>query len=84
MPMGFTVHPGPLPFCTIRDANKWEPRLTNGQIEIIGENGCDLPMQMCRVVEVEPYDASFHGPLPGHLSCYAGKRLVAVWLDSLP
>lgn len=82
MPMGFSVDPGPLPFCTIRDANKWEPRLANGYIEIVGEGACSMPLQMARVVDVEPYDPAFHGALPGHLAGpYAGKRLVAVWLD---
>lgn len=82
--MGFTVHPGPLPFCTIRDADKWEGRLANGQIEIVGEHGCTMPQQMVRVVDIDPYDERFHGPLPGHLAAlYKGRRLIAVWMDAL-
>lgn len=85
MPMGFSVHPGPLPFFTIRDKAKWEPRLANGMIEILGENGCDLPLQMVRVAEVEDYDPAYHGPLPAHLQgIYAGRKLIAVWLDVCP
>lgn len=79
--MGFTHDPGPLPFTTIRDADKWAPRLTNGQIEIIGEHGCTMPLQMVRVVSVEPHT----GPCPAHLAhVYKGRRLIAVLLDRLP
>jgi hypothetical protein len=83
--LGFSVHPGPLPFMTIRDAAKWESRLTNANIEIIGENGCKLPLQMVKIVSVEPYEERIHGPIPAHIrGHYFGKRLIAVWLDSLP
>lgn len=78
--MGFAVHPGPLPFITVRDAVKWLPRLTNGQIEIRGE-GCDMPQQMARVVSISPIEehearaAGMHVP-----SVYRGRRLIAVHL----
>jgi len=76
--MGFTHDPGPLPFTTIRDADKWAPRLTNGMIEIHGEHGCQLPYQLARVVSVEPYT----GECPAHLAqVYKGRRLVAIHLD---
>lgn len=76
--MGFTHDPGPLPFVTIRDADKWGTRLANGFIEIIGEHGCAMPLQMARVVSIEPYT----GPCPEHLAhVYRGRRLIAVHLD---
>lgn len=34
---------------------KWDPRLANGQIEIIGEHGVDLPLQMLKVAKIEPF-----------------------------
>lgn len=75
--MGFKFDPGPLPFVTIRDANKWAPRLTNGMIEIKGEHGCTMPLQMVRVVRIEPYT----GAVPPHLAgIYFGKPLIAVHL----
>lgn len=81
MPMGFTHDPGPLPFTTIRDRDKWGPRLTNGMIEIVGEHGCTMPLQMARVVEIRelPY-----GLCPPHLAhVYANRPLIAVRLDHL-
>jgi hypothetical protein len=79
--MGFSVaHPGPLPFTTVRDADKWAPRLTNGQIEICGENGIDLPQQMVRIAKVEPYIGACP---PELLTVYHGKRLIAVHLEAL-
>lgn len=78
MPMGFSHDPGPLPFATIRDRDKWLPRLTNGCIEIVGEHGCMMPLTMARVVSVWDYV----GPVPAHLaSIYAGKPLILVSLD---
>jgi len=78
--MGFSHDPGPLPFVTIRDADKWAPRLTNGAIEIIGEHGCKLPLTMARVVKIEP-----HNGCPPHLAhVYRGRRLIAVHLEAMP
>jgi hypothetical protein len=79
--MGFSrAHPGPLPFVTVRDADKWVPRLTNGQIEIRGEHGVDLPQQMVRVAKVEP----FLGDCPPELlDVYQGKKLIRVHLEAL-
>ena len=78
--LGFSVHPGPLPFVTIRERDKWAPRLTNGQIEIRGEGPCDMPQQMVRVVKVEAYD----GEPPAHVAAlYKGKQLIAVHLEEL-
>lgn len=81
MPMGFSrAHPGPLPFVTVRDADKWGPRLANGQIEIIGEHGVNLPLQMVKVAKVEP----FVGACPPELlDVYHGKRLIKVHLEAL-
>jgi hypothetical protein len=77
--MGFSRHPGPLPFVTVRDADKWGPRLTNGQIEIRGE-GIDMPQQMVRVAKIEPHV----GACPPELLCvYHGKRLIDVHLEAL-
>lgn len=77
--MGFSHDPGPLPFITIRDADKWGPRLTNGMIEIQGEHGCTLPLQMVRVARVEPHT----GVCPAHLAgVYQGKRLIRVHLEA--
>lgn len=80
MPMGFSIDPGPLPFATVRDADKWAPRLTNGQIEIIGENGMQLEQQMVRVAKVEPHVGACP---PELLPVYSGKRLIKVYLEAL-
>lgn len=78
--MGFSRDPGPLPFVTVRDADKWEPRLTNGMIEICGHHGFEMPVQMCRVVKIEP----FEGPCPPELAAvYGSKRLIKVYLDKM-
>lgn len=78
--MGFSFDPGPLPFVTVREANKWGPRLTNGQIEIIGEHGCTMPLQMVRVAKIEP----FVGACPAHLlPVYHGRKLISVHLEAL-
>lgn len=78
--MGFARHPGPLPFVTVRDADKWNPRLANGQIEIRGENGCDLEQQMVRVAKIEPYVGACPAEL---LPIYHGKKLIRVYLEAL-
>lgn len=75
--MGFSRHPGPLPFSTVRERDKWGPRLTNGMIEIRGE-GCDLPQQMCRVVKIEDEP---NCP-PELASLYQGKPLIRVHLET--
>jgi len=78
VPMGFSRDPGSLPFVTIRDADKWAPRLTNGMIEIHGEHGCMMPYQKASVVRIRPYE----GECPPHLAnVYKGKKLVSVDLD---
>jgi hypothetical protein len=78
--MGFSHDPGPLPFATVRDAGKWEPRLTNGQIEIRGEGACAMPQRMVRVAKIEP----FLGACPPELlHVYHGKRLIRVHLEAL-
>lgn len=80
--MGFAVHPGALPFVTIRDREKWEPRLANGMIEIRGE-GCDMPMQMARVVSMIPIEAAMARAAGYYVpSVYTGKKLIAIWLDA--
>lgn len=78
--MGFSRHPGPLPFFTVRDANKWGPRLTNGQIEIRGENGVDLHQQMVKVAKIEPHVGACPAEL---LGVYHGKKLIRVHLEAL-
>jgi hypothetical protein len=78
--MGFSRHPGPLPFVTVRDSAKWKPRLTNGQIEIVGENGVDLPQQMVRVAKIEPHVGACP---PDLLHVYHGKKLIRVYLEAL-
>lgn len=81
--MGFSKHPGPLPFVTVRDADKWAPRLTNGQIEIRGE-GCDLPQQMVRVAKFEPITETMCHVNGYHLpEVYTGCPLIAVHLEAL-
>jgi hypothetical protein len=81
--MGFSYDPGPLPICTVRDAEKWLPRLANGQIEICGE-GCDLPQRMVRVLWVRPIEqwraegAGLYVP-----PVYRGKKLILVYLGAL-
>lgn len=82
--MGFSKHPGPMPFRTVRDADKWLPRLTNGQIEIRGE-GCDLPQQMVRVAGMVYPVSAEEAELAGLYvpPVYAGKRLVIVHLEAI-
>lgn len=81
MPMGFSrAHPGPLPFSTIRDRDKWLPRLAYMQVEIVGENGIKLPQQMVRVAKIEDYVGACP---PELLTVYAGKKLIRVHLEAL-
>jgi hypothetical protein len=84
MPMGFSHDPGPLPFVTVRDADKWAPRLANGMIEIIGEHGVELPLQMVRVAEVLEINEAAARLVGWHVpAVYAGRRLIAVRLEAL-
>jgi hypothetical protein len=71
--MGFTHHPGPLPFITLR-RQQWANRLTVGElVEIHGEHGCSMPPIAARVSAIEPYDPTRHGGL--HIpAIYAGER----------
>lgn len=75
--MGFTHHPGALPFATIRD-RKWANRLTLGEnIEIHGEHGCTMLPIAAQVTNVVDYKRA----PPAHLApVYAGKPLCVVWL----
>jgi hypothetical protein len=85
MVMGFSQDPGPLPFACVRDAVKWLPRLTNGQIEIRGENGLALEQRMVRIAEVTyPYTAE-EARARGLFvpAVYAGRKLVLVKLEAL-
>lgn len=77
--MGFSHHPGALPFVTVRHA-KWANRLVDMPvIRITGEHGCDMPRGMARVVSVK----SYHGECPQHLlGVYKGAQLVAIELDN--
>jgi hypothetical protein len=85
MVMGFSHDPGPLPFACVRDAVKWLPRLTNGQIEIRGENGLALEQRMVRIADITyPYsheEARAHGLFVPAI--YAGRKLVRVRLEAL-
>lgn len=81
--MGFSRHPGPLPFVTVRDRDKWAPRLAYMQTEIVGE-GCDLPQQMVRVTRMEPIDEAEARAQGLHVpGIYKGRRLIAVHLEAL-
>lgn len=80
MPMGFTMDPGPLPFVTVRDADKWAPRLANGQIEIRSEGAFEMPQRMVRVAKVEPHVGACP---PELLPVYQGKKLIRVYLEAL-
>lgn len=77
--MGFSVHPGPLPFRTIR-SRKWANMTWVGEvIEIHGEHGCDMPATPARVTAINKY----RGPLPGHLATiYRGKDLHSIALEA--
>lgn len=79
--MGFSFHPGALPFVTVRD-RKWANRLTAGElIEIHGEHGCDMPSIAAKVVHIGTHS----GPPPPHLaSVYAHKLLCTVVLGPAP
>lgn len=78
--MGFSHDPGPLPFVTVRDADKWGPRLTNGAIEIVGEHGVKMEQRMVRVAKIEPHVGACP---PDLLTVYHGKRLIRVHLEAL-
>lgn len=85
MPMGFTRDPGPLPFVTVRDYDKWAPKLANGQIEIVSESPeLAMPLQMVRVARTEEITAKECAErglyTPG---VYLGRRLLAVHLEAL-
>jgi hypothetical protein len=75
--MEFALHPGELPFATMRDA-KWVELLRDRKtIDIIGVHGCTLERQTARVDMIQTYD----GPPPPRLAeTYKGKKLVLVWL----
>lgn len=76
--MGFTHHPGALPFVTVRD-RKWANRLTVGElIEVHGEHGCDMPSIAARVVDVHSIADSTAGIYP------PGTPLCAVSLEAAP
>lgn len=79
--MGFTHDPGPLPFVTIRDRDKWAPRLAGHEIvEMQADRpGLTIPAR-AKVVKVEDYT----GELPMHLAgIYRGRKLIAVHLEAL-
>lgn len=79
--MGFSHHPGPLPFTTIRE-RKWENRLVElpQLIECKGEHGnVGMGSVVARCVSVERY----HGECPAHLAeVYKGRILVAVRMEA--
>jgi hypothetical protein len=76
--MGFSHDPGPLPFATIRDRDKWEPRLTGmKEIDLQCDRGGFKVPARAKVMHIEDYD----GPIPPALAgIYRGKRLIAVFL----
>lgn len=76
--MGFTHHPGALPFVTVRRA-QWANRLTIGEnIEIHGEHGCDMPPIAAKVVEIIVGEPAHP---PEHLaSVYRGQGLCSIAL----
>lgn len=82
--MGFARHPGPFPIRTVREMEKWMPRLANGQIEIRGE-GCDLQQQMVRVVGMTFPCTAAEAERQGLYvpAVYAGRKLMIVHLESL-
>lgn len=75
--MGFSFHPGDLPFVTIRRSD-WANRLSLGDlIEIHGEHGCSLEPTAAEVLAVTEYS----GMPPAHLAdVYRGRKLVLVAL----
>lgn len=78
--MEFSRDPGPFPFVTIRERDKWKPRLAGMErIEVIGVHGCTLKHQWAKVVKIEPYEGAAPAGLP-----YAGKKLIAITLDRYP
>lgn len=77
--MGFTHHPGALPFVTIRH-DKWANRLVDlpQLIECKGEHGCLMGTVIAKVVRVE----WFTGECPAHLAgVYKGQRLCQIWME---
>lgn len=76
--MGFSRHPGALPFCTIRTA-KWVNRVEIGElVQIQGEHGCRMDKTPARVVRIEPHGA----PCPPELEhVYRGQELYRIYLD---
>lgn len=76
--MGFTQHPGELPFTTIR-RQQWANRTWVGDlIEIHGEHGCDMPPIQCKVVAITDYAGA---PPPHLVDVYRGQKLCAIELD---
>lgn len=77
--MGYSTHPGPLPFTTIR-SSKWANYTWPGEvIEIHGEHGCDMPAMPARVLSIGKHD----GPCPAHLvNVYRGKELYGIALEA--
>lgn len=75
--MGFSVHPGDLPFTTIR-RQQWANRVWVGDlVEIHGEHGCEMPPIQCVVTAINDYN----GPPPPHLvDVYRGQKLCAIEL----
>lgn len=82
--LGFSRDPGPLPFATVRDRDKWLPRLANGQIEIRSEGQFPMEQRMVRVAGVMPIErwqaegAGYYVP-----DVYRGKPLILVYLEPL-
>jgi hypothetical protein len=83
--MGFSIDPGPLPFCTVRDA-KWGARLESiGWVGIHGEHGCEMPYQVAKVMSIGAItyaNAKHWWPMP---AIYAdGRPLVQICLEAMP
>ena len=79
--MEFANDPGPYPFATVRERDKWGPRVEGAEfLEVTGIHGCPLPHTWTRIVRVEPYT----GPVPRGVPYKASTPLIAITLDRNP
>jgi hypothetical protein len=79
--MGFSIDPGPLPFVTVRDRDKWLTRIEGLPfIELqVDRGGFTLPPR-ARIAKIEEHVGTCPAEL---LPVYHGKKLIRVHLEAL-
>lgn len=76
--MGFSHHPGPLPFVTVRRQDKGNRFVIGENVEIHGEHGCSMPPIAAKIVAIDPWQKSCPDNL---LYVYRGRELVGIRLE---